>query len=159
MAIMNTAGKIDQIGTPKEIYEFPASRFVANFVGTTNIIEGKLIIDKEAFIFDTSFYKFSVFSPIKKAWMVSNTDCYMSVRPEKILITKSTMEGFSNHLEGTVESIIYHGQSTKYKVRLSKGSILMVFEQNEEHFPREYIDYDDKVNLYFQKENVVLLEH
>src|SRR3972149_1934863 len=45
MAIMNEQGYIEQMGTPKAIYEFPSSRFVANFVGNTNIIEGKLHID------------------------------------------------------------------------------------------------------------------
>jgi spermidine/putrescine transport system ATP-binding protein len=43
-------------------------------------------------------------------------------------------------------------------VRLNSGQLLQVFEQNEEHFPQEVIEYDDVVNLYWQKENVVLLE-
>ena len=45
MAIMNHDGEIEQIGTPKEIYEFPVSSFVAEFVGTTNIFKGTLYID------------------------------------------------------------------------------------------------------------------
>ena len=68
------------------------------------------------------------------------------------------MTGFSNQLEGTVASIVYHGRSTQYNVRLSNNQIVQVFEQNEEHFPQEVIDYDDAVYLYWQKENVVLLE-
>lgn len=158
MAIMSPGGTIEQIGEPKEIYEFPTSLFVAKFVGTTNIISGILKIEEERFIFDTKHGSFNVFSPIKRSWMTSGTQCFMSLRPEKIYISKSEMTGFANHLTGTVDNIIYVGQSTKYTVKLSTGKILTVFEQNEEHFPREHIDYDDKVNLYFQKENVVLLE-
>ena len=159
IAIMNYEGDIEQQGTPKEIYEFPVSRFVANFVGNTNIIEGILKINESKFIFDSSTLgEFTVFSPVKKSWMVSGRKCFMSIRPEKILITKTKMESFSNHLKGIVDNIIYHGQSTKYKVRLANGQVLTVFEQNEEHFPHENIDYDEVVNLYFQKENVVLLD-
>ena len=68
------------------------------------------------------------------------------------------MQGFSNELRGVVESIVYHGRSTQYNVRLKNGKIMRTFEQNEEHFPQEVIDYDDEVYLYWQKENVVLLE-
>jgi spermidine/putrescine transport system ATP-binding protein len=57
-----------------------------------------------------------------------------------------------------VQSIVYHGRSTQYNVRLNNGEVIQVFEQNEEHFPQEIIDYDDSVFLYWQKENVVLLE-
>ena len=59
---------------------------------------------------------------------------------------------------GTVQSIVYHGRSTQYNVVLRNGLKLQVFEQNEEHFPQQVIDYDNEVYLYWQKENVVLLE-
>ena len=83
---------------------------------------------------------------------------YISLRPEKIWISIGETPGFSNHLTGVVESIVYHGRSTQYNVRLKNDQLLSAFEQNEEHFPREVIDYDSTVNLYWQKENVVLLE-
>jgi spermidine/putrescine transport system ATP-binding protein len=57
-----------------------------------------------------------------------------------------------------VHSIVYHGRSTQYNILLVNGHMLQVFEQNEEHFPTEVIEYDDVVHLYWQKENVVLLE-
>lgn len=159
MAIMNTDGKIEQIGTPKEIYEFPKSRFVANFVGKTNIIEGQLHLNGGNFEIEVeNLGTFSVFTPSPKNWMIPGCQLYLSLRPEKIYISKKTMDGFSNHLTGKVHNIIYYGRSTQYDVLLRNGKKLTVFEQNEEHFPQEVIDYDDQVNLYFQKENVVLLE-
>jgi ABC-type Fe3+/spermidine/putrescine transport system ATPase subunit len=91
--------------------------------------------------------------------MISGRRIVMSIRPEKIDITKSELHGFSNHLRGKVVDIIYYGRSTEYRVLLANGQMLMVFEQNEEHFPQETIDYDDVVHIYFQKENVVLLEY
>jgi spermidine/putrescine transport system ATP-binding protein len=160
MAIMNKQGYIEQMGTPKEIYEFPVSRFVANFVGNTNIIEGKLHINNGLYFVEVEgLGLFSVYSPGEKFWMIPGCRLYISVRPEKIFISKKPKEGFSNHLTGRVVDIVYYGRSTQYRVKLKNGQYLFVFEQNEEHFPQESIDYDDEVNLYFQKENVVLLEH
>ena len=82
----------------------------------------------------------------------------MSIRPEKIFISKKEAKNFSNVLKGTVQSIVYHGRSTQYNVVLSNKTRLQVFEQNEEHFAQEVIDYDNEVYLYWQKENAVLLQ-
>lgn len=160
MAIMNHNGEIEQTGTPKEIYEFPHSSFVAKFVGTTNLLSGTLRLNDKSgdTVHIPALGPFNVFIPQKKEWMHEGSDVMMSIRPEKILITKKMSRKFSNHLKGTVESIVYYGRSTQYNVRLKNKMLLQVFEQNEEHFPQEVIDYDNEVHLYWQKENVVLLE-
>jgi spermidine/putrescine transport system ATP-binding protein len=159
MAIMNYDGQIEQLGTPKEIYEFPLSTFVAKFVGTTNILPGtfkqegshsKVEIDQIG-SFEVAFGK-------DKPWIKPDVPLFMSIRPEKIDISKQELPGFSNVIKGVVQAIIYHGRSTQYNVRVSADHLLQVFEQNEEHFPQEVIDYDDHVYLHWQKENVVLLE-
>lgn len=158
MAIMND-GEIEQVGTPKEIYEFPVSTFVAEFVGTTNILKGVLRIhDDSAKIEFTGLGIFDIVLAKEKEWMRNGNTIFMSIRPEKIEISKTPMTGFSNELQAIVQSIVYHGRSTQYNVRLQNGEVIQVFEQNEEHFPQEIIDYDDHVFLYWQKENVVLLE-
>lgn len=159
MAIMNTKGQIEQIGTPKEIYEFPLTSFVAKFVGTTNILAGKLkqiTDDPQIEIPDLGNFKLSI--PQKKEWMQEGCEILISIRPEKIFISKKEVPNFSNMLIATVQSIVYHGRSTQYNVVLKNGLRLQVFEQNEEHFPQQVIDYDNEVYLYWQKENVVLLE-
>jgi spermidine/putrescine transport system ATP-binding protein len=159
MAIMNHKGEIEQIGTPKEIYEFPISSFVARFVGTTNILQGKLKKpDTDPEIEIPSIGTFKLYIPQKKPWMTNECDILISLRPEKIFISKKETSNFSNMLKATVESIVYHGRSTQYNVKLESGMKLQVFEQNEEHFPQEVIDYDNTVYLYWQKENVVILE-
>lgn len=159
MAIMNQDGEIEQIDTPKQIYEFPISSFVAQFVGKTNIFEGVLHSGEgQPTITIEGLGEFEVHLPQDKRWLCSGCVVFMSLRPEKIEISKTKMEGFANALEGTVQSILYHGQSTQYNVRSAGGALLQVFEQNEEHFYQEVIDYGDKVYLYWQKENVTLLE-
>ena len=160
MAIMNPNGNIDQIDTPKRIYEFPRSKFVASFVGRTNIFEGILHNDNDNFEFAIEgLGKYVVFTPEKKSWMMLGSKVLMCVRPEKVYISKKEMTGFSNHMTGIVDDIIYYGSSTQYRVLLENKKKILVFEQNDEHFPQENIDYYDKVHLYFQKENVVLLEY
>src|SRR5205807_55116 len=137
-------------------YEFPASSFVANFVGSTNIFRGTLHNFDEIDIPELG--RFKIYIPQRKEWMTEGCDILMSIRPEKIFITKKVAQNFSNHLRGTVQSIVYHGRSTQYNVLLKNGMRLQVFEQNEEHFPQEVIDYDHEVQLYWQKENAVILE-
>jgi len=159
MAIMNDDGEIEQVGTPKEIYEFPVSTFVAAFVGTTNLLKGVLHVNDDAYKIEfPGLGIFDVVGSKEKEWMRNGNTIFMSIRPEKIEISKTPMTGFSNELQATVQSIVYHGRSTQYNVRLQNGEVIQVFEQNEEHFPQEIIDYDDHVFLYWQKENVVLLE-
>ena len=159
MAIMNQNGEIEQIGTPKEIYEFPVSSFVAQFVGSTNILKGILRYDEqESSIEIEQIGNFKIYIPEKKPWMLAGNKVLMSIRPEKILISKKPVHDFSNMLTGIVESIVYHGRSTQYNVRIKNGLLLSVFEQNEQHFTQEEIDYDNEVYLYWQKENAVIVE-
>lgn len=159
MVIMNHHGAIEQTGTPKEIYEFPATTFVAKFVGTTNILKGFLRLSASTSLLEIpGLGSFSVWFAQQKEWMVDNKEISLSLRPEKIFISTKEMEGFANCVKGTVESIVYQGRSTQYNVRLKNGDLIHVFEQNEEHFIREVIDYETSVYLYWQKENAVLLE-
>lgn len=159
MAIMNYDGEIEQIGTPREIYEFPVSSFVAQFVGKTNLFRGTLRIhDSVPTVEVPGLDRFSVYFSAKCEWMIEDRPVLLGIRPEKIWISKIPVEGFANHVIGVVESIVYHGPATQYNVRLKNNQKVEVFEQNEEHFPKEKIDYDDKVHLYWQKENAMVLE-
>lgn len=159
MAIMDHSGNIAQFGTPKEIYEFPHSSFVAKFVGSTNMFEGTLSgLDSNTLFHLEGLGDFQVQLENKKGWMNENCKAVMSIRPEKIFISKKQMTGFSNTVKGTVRSIVYYGRSTQYTVLLQNELMIQVFEQNEEHFSLDDIDYDDEVYLFWQKENVVILE-
>jgi spermidine/putrescine transport system ATP-binding protein len=159
MAIMNYDGEIEQVGTPKGIYEFPTSSFVAKFVGSTNMFKGIVDIGSEgtAITID-GLGKFLTTPQPDKYWIYDGALVLMSLRPEKIEISKQSKTGFANHVRGTVRTIMYNGSYTRYMVQVEGGALVHVFEQNEEHFPQEVIDYDDVVHLYWQKENVVLLE-
>lgn len=160
MAIMNPDGQIEQLGTSKEIYEFPRTSFVAQFVGTTNLFRGKLRQTDEHVVIDVDgLGAFSVGLSSDKKHLLAADTVVMSLRPEKVFISKKPVTGFANTITGTVRSMVYYGRSTQYNIVLANGRTMQVFEQNEEHFFQEAIDYDDTVYLAWQKENVVLLEH
>ncbi|OGB97565.1 hypothetical protein A3F06_03475 [candidate division TM6 bacterium RIFCSPHIGHO2_12_FULL_36_22] len=159
MAIMNPDGQIEQIGSPKQVYEFPNSSFVASFVGTTNLISGKLNQDGEQWMLDVEHLGLFVVSvDVQKDWVVEGASVIMNLRPEKIYITKQEVSGFSNMLRGEVKAIIYHGRSTQYIISINDHRTIQVFEQNDEHFPKEVINYDDIVNLYWKKEDALIME-
>ncbi len=159
MAILGKDGRIEQVGTPKEIYEFPRSTMVARFVGSTNILHGSLALQDENLylVLDENN---RVLVPKIDNWqeLLHQKKVYLSIRPEKVELSKTALFGFANHVVGTVSAIIYHGRSTQYNIALVNGAVMQVFEQNEEHFPKETIDYDDIVNVYWQTENSVLLK-
>ena len=107
IAVFNL-GKVEQIGTPSEIYEHPASPFVAGFVGVSNIVEGEL------------------------AKRITGSTQKFSIRPEKIhlLSTSETPEPDTYSADGVVRDVVYLGLYTRYLVELSDGGDLVVVAQN-----------------------------
>ncbi|MFM8368312.1 MAG: ABC transporter ATP-binding protein [Chloroflexota bacterium] len=101
-------GKIEQIGSPAEIYEHPASEFVAGFVGTSNLVSGEV------------------------AKRITNLDGTFSIRPEKIHLgninEKAPADNYTT--DGIVRDVIYLGLYTRYLVELDGGGDLVVVEQN-----------------------------
>jgi len=93
-------GKIEQVGTPFEIYEHPVSKFVAGFVGTSNHIEGKL------------------------AEQLTGNEETFTIRPEKITILDPKGKAPKGHLvvDGTIINAVYTGMQTRYIVRISEST-------------------------------------
>lgn len=167
MAIMNEDGGIEQIGTPREIYEFPISSFVAKFVGTTNILEGRFAQSGQGVVIELPEIGPRVLEVTQsldgdRPWMRPDLPAIVSIRPEKIMISKRPVEGFEPKVSGRVEAKVYYGHSTLYHIRIGEGgqvsTILKVFEQNEEHVRQDVIDYDDIVQLYWHDKDAVVLE-
>lgn len=160
MAIMNDDGLIEQVGTPKEIYEYPRSSFVAHFVGSTNSLTGRVHVDVNGgavMLVVENLGEFQVTSP-ECGKLIDGASMIMSIRPEKMIITRNQLPGYTNVLRGKVRSIVYYGRATEYIIRCNNDIALSVFEQNEEHTMRDHIDYDDEVYVYWLPENAMLLE-
>jgi putative spermidine/putrescine transport system ATP-binding protein len=107
LAVFNH-GKIEQVGAPAEVYERPATQFVAGFVGTSNLIEGPL------------------------AENLSGRTARFAVRPEKIHLgaADAPILADSHCVEGSVKEVVYLGLYTRYVVALDAGADLIVVQQN-----------------------------
>ncbi len=133
IAVMNE-GKIEQMGTPADLYDDPETAFVANFLGQSNLIKGKIEgRDGDNLVIDLFGQKISM--PSARSHAVDNT-LYAGIRPEKFRISRtgSTLRG--NILSGgRIEDVSYIGVSTQYVVAMPWGQELMVFEQNDDGVP------------------------
>ena len=157
MAVMD-AGRFQQIGTPTEIYEFPESRFVADFIGSANIFEGRVSEDGADHIcVETDVC--DVFVDHGHSAMV-DSKIWVGLRPEKIRITKSDVAGEGpNQLSGIVDDVGYLGETSIYKVKLPNDQIIDVAAPNQFRptAKTERITWDDKVNLSWEPSNAMLL--
>ena len=124
IAIMDK-GKVMQVATPAEVYEAPASRFVADFVGTVNMFEGKVTArDSGRHRASTGGNGLSIRADNAGDAAAGNT-VWFAVRPEKIKVSsKQPDEQRLNAAEGEVWDIAYLGDMTVYHVRLDDGRIV-----------------------------------
>ena len=157
MAVMD-AGRFKQIGTPTEIYEFPDSRFVADFIGSANIFEGRVVEDSADHV-RVKTDACDVF--IDHGQSVKNDSrIWVGLRPEKIRIEKSeTPVSGPNQISGIVDDVGYLGETSIYKVMLDNGQIVDVAAPNQMRptSTSERITWDDKVVLSWEPSNAMLL--
>ena len=114
-------GVICQQGTPQEIYEQPASRFVANFIGKANFIDGIFKgRDGEAALVEIGGKTFSIPAPGKMEGVEVGGACCLTVRPESFLLTKD-----AGALPGTVSRATYYGAKVEYEVMLGEQPIIV----------------------------------
>jgi spermidine/putrescine transport system ATP-binding protein len=129
IAVMD-AGRIDQLGSPREIYERPTTRFVAGFIGTSNLLTGK-VVSRDG---DLALLAYGdddrVLVPVPGG-VAAGDPVEVSVRPEKIDLHR-TVPAVNGHsvLSGVVTEVVYHGTSTNYTVSTAAGPEFVVFDQN-----------------------------
>jgi spermidine/putrescine transport system ATP-binding protein len=128
LAVMND-GKIEQEGRPQEIYEQPATRFVAGFIGTSNLLTGRVsrVSGKQAVI-EVSPEERIVLPLHRNA--TRGDEVELTVRPEKIVIGSRPPDADVCMLRGTVTEVVYLGTSTNFSVQTTTGAEMVVFQQN-----------------------------
>lgn len=140
IGVMN-AGQILQIGTPSEMYETPANRFVAGFVGNVNLMDGVLSHDApDHVIIDCADCKHYVGHGITGTEGMNVT---VALRPEKIRISATKPEGEHNMASGKVKEKAYFGAWTVYRIELPSGMILKVNESNTERHAEDVLTWGD----------------
>jgi putative spermidine/putrescine transport system ATP-binding protein len=137
VAVFNN-GRIEQVGSPRDVYERPASTFVAGFVGTSNLLQGQA------------------------ARELVGRDGVFSVRPEKIRVAAGDLASGDPPVDGEISAsgrvseVVYAGAATRYVVRLDFGSEFVAVRQNDDTDQRngESVQRDAAVRLVWRKEHV-----
>src|SRR3984885_7729593 len=130
IAVMNE-GRVEQLGSPRAIYERPATRFVAGFIGTSNLLSGDVqsVAGGRAVILSGDGEHIEV--PLREGLSAAAGDHLdLTVRPEKIDLRLDPADCGGCRLRGTVTEVAYLGTSTNYNVVTSTGAEVTVFVQN-----------------------------
>ena len=130
IGVMNH-GEIVQVGTPTDIYEYPNSRFVADFIGSVNMFEGRLIEDEPDYVRVESADLGGVFHVGHGVSAAPNATVWVALRPEKIRISRERPDGEGdNRAAGVVTEIAYLGDQSVYLVKLGGGRQVRVTQPN-----------------------------
>jgi putrescine transport system ATP-binding protein len=156
IGVMN-AGEIVQVGTPKDIYEYPNSKFVAEFIGNVNMFQGRMIEDlpdrvriESQELGGTIFVDHGVSSaPDALLWA--------AVRPEKINISLEKPDQADNVAHGKVREIAYMGDVSIYLVQLDSGKIVRITQPNAYRHADDLITWDQSVYIHWHPSSPVVL--
>ena len=157
IAVMSK-GKVQQMGTPVEIYERPANKFVADFIGESNFFEGRIksLSNDEAVVHVPELNAELTGLPVSHG-LVNGEDVTVSIRPEKVLISEKPMN--QNTFRGRVTNTVYIGTDTHVYVDLM-GKKMKVYEQNRisRLDPGSFYTVGQDVTLVMMPENVLVLK-
>jgi putrescine transport system ATP-binding protein len=160
IGVMNH-GEIVQVGTPSDIYEYPTTRFVADFIGSVNMFEGTLVEDEPDYV--------RVASPeLRGAFYVNHgvsapphATVWVALRPEKIVISreKPGAEDDDNRVSGVVKEIAYLGDVSVYLVQLPSGRMVRVTRPNmrRQAAALDRITWDEEVWLHWDPSSPVVV--
>ena len=151
-------GRFLQVGEPKEIYEYPGNRFVANFIGTINMLEGVVTrADGDGFFASADDVQSELRAVGEHGVEVGDAVC-LAVRPEKIFISKTEPENDGDtKMRGIVEDLGYFGNISLYRIRLPSGRILQVSAQNRTRSARRFLEWDDEVWVSWHPRSAVVI--
>jgi spermidine/putrescine transport system ATP-binding protein len=155
IAVMNH-GVIEQMGHPSELYDNPATTFVSNFLGQSNLVKAEVVgRHGDDVLVDVQGSR--VAAPGSRARRTQGT-VWVGVRPEKVFLARAgEARSGDNCLEGgTVSDVSFIGVSTQYLVRMPWGQELTVFEQNSG--AREGLRVGDRVDLHWSPAHTFLLD-
>jgi putrescine transport system ATP-binding protein len=159
IAVMDV-GRFMQIGTPTEIYEFPNSRLVANFIGNANMFEGRITENGPDHVTVESKTPKCQFYIDHGLSIQEGSKVWVALRPEKIVISKGPPpQGSANTIRGMVDDIGYLGGTSTYRVKIGDDRIVEITSQNQVR-PKDGnppIDWDEEVHLTWEASSSVVL--
>ncbi|HXL31310.1 MAG TPA: ABC transporter ATP-binding protein [Bradyrhizobium sp.] len=156
-------GRIEQVATPRELYEAPNSRWIAEFVGDVNVFEGE--VDKrEAGRLTISTKDAGAIVAAEPRQPITNTAICVAIRPEKVKLSRRGPVSDAgnahaiNRLEGIITEVNYLGGLTTYKVKLDSGAVLRSSMANTARLEFDAYMASQRVVAWFTPDDCVVLE-
>jgi putrescine transport system ATP-binding protein len=154
MAVMSE-GRLLQVGAPGEIYETPATRFVADFIGNVNLMDGTLDVDRpDHVIIGCADCRHYVGHGITGSEGMPVT---VALRPEKIHLSRKPPDDEFNSARGRIKEKSYFGSFTVYRVELPSGAMLKVAQANVQRHRDDEFTWDDEVWAHWSRSAHVVL--
>jgi putrescine transport system ATP-binding protein len=150
------AGEILQVGSPTDIYEYPTSRFVADFVGSVNLVAGKIVEDEPDHVhIDCPEFGITVYVDHGVS-APPTAEVAVAIRPEKIQITREAPPQAGNVVAGTIKEIAYLGDLSRYLVKLDTGYVVRVTQPNVYRHD-ERLAWEERVYLHWHPSSIVVV--
>jgi putrescine transport system ATP-binding protein len=157
IAVMDK-GRIVQVGTPSEIYEYPNSRFVADFIGSVNLFEGRLVEDESGHCVINSDAAGCAFHIGHGVSGTLGMTLWVALRPEKLRLSRPEGELGINQIDGIIHEIAYLGDISIYHIRLANGQMAKVTAPNLSRGSAREFTWDDAVRLSWASDAAVVLQ-
>ncbi len=149
-------GKIRQVGTPRELYERPLSRFVADFLGQTNFVPAE-VVERDGTRVKLQCAAGAFVSTGFSRDMPSTGNVTCSIRPEAIQIRRPGQapptDGL-NHFDASIKGVLYSGEAAEHQLVVNEHLSLTAYELN----PRASTKEDERVEVYFHPQDVAILQ-
>jgi putrescine transport system ATP-binding protein len=158
MAVMNM-GQVAQLGTPGEMYEYPSSRFVADFLGDVNLLEARVVEAGRDHVRVRSNEAGCDILADRGAGVVSGEAVWVAIRPEKFMLAKEPpADPAVNCMVGEVWDIGYLGDVSIYHVRLGSGAVVRCTQANRLRLLERPVTWEDRVWLTWAPDASVILK-
>jgi putrescine transport system ATP-binding protein len=157
------AGRLDQVATPRELYEAPISRWIAEFVGDVNMFEGQ-VASQEAGRLMIATKEAGTIAVAEPRQPVTKTNVCVAIRPEKVKLSRrgpvpdAVNARAINRLEGVVTDVSYLGGLTTYKVKLDTGAVVRSSMANTTRIDIDAYSASQRVVAWFTPDDCVVLE-
>lgn len=159
IAVMHK-GRIEQLGTPAEIYETPHSSFVAAFIGDTNFFDGRVetVVDKDYCQLRIDGFPAVICYNDKRKQPQDLV--HLSVRPEKFRLSleQPSLPPQHNLVEGTVQEVVYLGSQTKYLVNVQDYSLAITQQHSRFLLDQRSIKWEDRVWVWWHADDGYMLD-
>ncbi len=154
IAVMSE-GRFLQVGAPGEIYETPSTRFVADFIGNVNLMEGTLTVDEpDHCVIDSVDCRHYVGHGVTGSEGMKVT---VALRPEKIQVSRCKPGGEFNAARGTIKELSYFGSFTVYHLELPSGAAMKVSQANVQRYKDDELTWGDEVWAHWSRSAHIVL--